>query len=486
MSRWIKIIIGFSLLSALALTAAWRQYVHAPMRSQAEFEALMSDVAPILKRRKVQKRVNVVTSISTLLDTPQINETPEKREERLAAKAKVDRAIQKQKMDVTDPKFEAYKAALESFEPRFAKLNPTHLSPCQNEDLYRNWGALRLWKAWAQTRESYTDAPVDPILAYEDAFREFTGRPVSFEEVKAVGNAEYDAVQTELKALQGQILADFNLSLDEFAVHEDNFSTSESDILKRMSATLKDIEEKFEALGDFDFAPVPKGAVQAEQGYGPRYAIAGYIKNDNAMRLYWAYGRYNHIYDTMLAVHEIMPGHHLQMSMETRRACGKGPISAPTHILEGWATYAEHLADERGLFDAPDQRLGWLDYRLVRAMRIIMDTARIEQNLTEEQAWELWQDKMPRRLDDDFPREWARINSSPHHLSYIFGSQAIMNARQTLRQKLGSDFDERDFHAAFLNAHHQSLLFLPERMDAQMRARQLLDDASHDAIETSL
>ena len=486
MNRWIKIVIGLSLLSVFALTAAWRHYVQAPLRTQAKFETLMDDVAPVLKRRKAERRVKIATSISAMFNTPQPNETAEKREERLAAKAKLDTSIQKSEAESLDSEFEAYKTTLQNFDARFAQLNSAHLSPCQNEDLYRNWGALKLWTAWSKQRTSYADGPKDPIQAYEASYTEYTGRPVSFEEVKAVGEAEYEAVQSELSALEKKVQAEYNQSLDDLAMREENFSSTENEILARINVILANVETKFTDLEDFDFAPVPKATVQTREGFGPRYAIASYVKNDNAMRLYWAFGRYNHIYDTMLVVHEIMPGHHLQMGMETRRVCGKGPISAHTPMIEGWATYAEFLADERGLFDAADQKLGWLDYRLVRAMRIIMDTARIEQNITEAEAWKLWQDKMPRRLNDDFPREWARINASPHHLSYIFGSQAIMNARQKLRLKMGAGFDETAFHEALLNAHHQSLLFLPERIDAQMRARQLLDTPLTHAAETTL
>ena len=443
MNRWIKIVIGLSVLSVIMLTAAWQHYVYAPLRTQAEFRSLMDDAAPILKRRKAERRVQSTG-------------------------------------------FDAYKTALRSLEPRFAKLNSALLSPCEQEDLYRNWGALRLWSAWAKNRSVYDSPPSDPILVYQETLAQFTGRPVSFEDVKAVGEAEYAAVQTELKTLQKRVLNDYNQTLDEFAVRQENFSTSANDIIARATTTLTYIEDKFADLEDFDFAAVPKGSIQTQEGYGPRYSIASYLRNDNAMRLYWTYGRYNHMYDTMLAVHEIMPGHHLQISMETRRACGKGPISAAIPMLEGWATYAEFLADERGLFDPPDQRLGWLDYRLMRAMRIIMDTARLEQNYTENQAWKLWQDKMPRRLDDDFPREWARINASPHHLSYIFGSQAILSTRQQLRQTMGLDYDEAEFHAALLNAPHKHLMFLAERLEAQIKARRLMETNLENTIETAL
>lgn len=462
----------------LTLSAVWRHYVYAPTQTQAEFNALVDAAKPILKQRKKNDRVNVATSITTLLDTPQVDETDANKTERLKAKQRLDIAIEKERQNANKDDFEAFKASLSALEPRFSALDHAHLTPCQSNDAYRYWGALRLWQSWADKNLSLSGQPISVIADYEIRSAEYMGRPVSFNEIKRIGDAEYAAITAQLGTLEAAVKSEFNMDLDSFAMRPENYSLSEDAIIARTAPSLRRIEKIFAELGDFDFAPVPAGNIQTQEGYGPAYAIASYVKNKDAMRLYWTYGRYNHMYDAMLIIHEIMPGHHLQIKMPKQRACGKGPVSSRTPFLEGWATYAEILADERGFFDDPLQRLGWLDYRLVRAMRIVMDTARIEHDLSKDQVWALWQEKMPRRLDDDFPREWARISNSPHHLSYIFGSQAILAARDTLREKYGADFNEADFHEAVLNAPHQSLMFLAERIDAQMRAREAVSPAS--------
>ena len=475
MNKWITALIGLSLVSILVLSAVWRHYVYAPTQTQADFDRLIQDAKPILKQRKKNNRINIATSITTLLDTPQVDETDDKKAERLAAKKRLDAAIEKENENKRRVEYEDFKTSLKALEPRFAGLNHNHLTPCQSNDAYRYWGALRLWQSWVEKNLSFAGESVSKIAEYETRGAEYMGRPVSFSDIKNIGEEEYAAVKSQLEELEIIVQSDFNLSLDDFATRAENYSQTEEDILGRTVPLLRRIEEKFTALDDFGFAPVPTAAVQTQQGYGPAYAIASYNKNHDAMRVYWTYGRYNHMYDTMLIIHEIMPGHHLHMKMQKQRACGQGPVPSRTAFLEGWATYAELLAEERGLFDDPLQRLGWLDYRLVRAMRILMDTARVEQGLSKDEIWNLWQEKMPRRLDDDFPREWARINNSPHHLSYIFGSQAILTARNSLRKQYGPDFDEVEFHAALLNAPHQSLMFLTERIDAQIRARDALN-----------
>jgi uncharacterized protein (DUF885 family) len=60
------------------------------------------------------------------------------------------------------------------------------------------------------------------------------------------------------------------------------------------------------------------------------------------------------------AFHEGIPGHHLQMQIAGERpgAHGYGDIAALGAFIEGWARYAEGLADEMGLYSSDLDRLG--------------------------------------------------------------------------------------------------------------------------------
>jgi uncharacterized protein (DUF885 family) len=73
--------------------------------------------------------------------------------------------------------------------------------------------------------------------------------------------------------------------------------------------------------------------------------------------------------------HETLPGHLLQMPLEA--ISGAHPLrrrSVPA-LMEGWAIYAEQLADEDGAYaDNRRARIGYLQSRLFRLGRIIMDT----------------------------------------------------------------------------------------------------------------
>ena len=75
--------------------------------------------------------------------------------------------------------------------------------------------------------------------------------------------------------------------------------------------------------------------------------------------------------------HEGVPGHHLQFSL-AYEAAGV-PLALKlwdfTAYTEGWAMYAEQLADEWGVYDdEPWSRIGYLQQALLRAARLVADT----------------------------------------------------------------------------------------------------------------
>ncbi|MFT5993949.1 MAG: hypothetical protein ACI82G_002954, partial [Bradymonadia bacterium] len=77
-----------------------------------------------------------------------------------------------------------------------------------------------------------------------------------------------------------------------------------------------------------------------------------------------------------LAYHEAIPGHHLQLAIagelpnthSWRRSAGQ------TAFVEGWALYAEVLADELGWYTSPEARFGMYNYQAWRASRLVVDT----------------------------------------------------------------------------------------------------------------
>lgn len=74
--------------------------------------------------------------------------------------------------------------------------------------------------------------------------------------------------------------------------------------------------------------------------------------------------------------HECLPGHMVQISLE--EGSGAHPLRtrlACPGLVEGWAVYAEQLADEEGAFaDDPLAELGHVQWMLFRVGRLLIDT----------------------------------------------------------------------------------------------------------------
>jgi uncharacterized protein (DUF885 family) len=148
-----------------------------------------------------------------------------------------------------------------------------------------------------------------------------------------------------------------------------------------------------------------------------------------------------------LTYHEGNPGHHLQNSVT--QASGDIPmlrrIAFYSAYGEGWALYAEQVADELGAYKGIE-RAGYLQSFLFRAERLVVDTGLNHKRWTREQAI----DHMTAATGFARPRvqrEVERYCASPGQAcSYKIGHIAWTRARQQAQAALGDRFDLRDFH----------------------------------------
>jgi len=158
------------------------------------------------------------------------------------------------------------------------------------------------------------------------------------------------------------------------------------------------------------------------------------------------------------AYHEAVPGHHLQFGL-TRllpltRAHKLGFQSAHG---EGWALYAERLADEVGLFATPDTRLGFLSMQAFRAARVVIDIGlHTGRSLPDGGPWTA-RDVVDRLERLGIPTalaksELVRYVSWPAQATcYKLGERAWLAGRASARSQQGSSFDLRRWHGAALS-----------------------------------
>lgn len=151
--------------------------------------------------------------------------------------------------------------------------------------------------------------------------------------------------------------------------------------------------------------------------------------------------------------HEGLPGHQLEGGLALsnkdlpliRKSLGFSGYA------EGWALYAEQLADELGMYDDdPLGRIGYLRFQLFRAGRCVVDTGIHHLRWSREQAIQYFVD-----LDGDAPgfatREVERYCANPGQAcSYKLGHTVWVNARARAQAALGARYDIKDFHEAGL------------------------------------
>jgi uncharacterized protein (DUF885 family) len=154
-----------------------------------------------------------------------------------------------------------------------------------------------------------------------------------------------------------------------------------------------------------------------------------------------------------LTYHEAVPGHHLQISIQQqadipliRRTAG---FSAYT---EGWALYAEQLADEMGMYEAdPYGRAGYLQSFLFRAVRLVVDTGMHFKRWGREQAVD-YMVANTGYARTRAAREIDRYCIWPGQAcSYKVGHTVWTRLRDQARTRLGARFELKDFHDAGLN-----------------------------------
>ena len=148
-----------------------------------------------------------------------------------------------------------------------------------------------------------------------------------------------------------------------------------------------------------------------------------------------------------LTYHEGVPGHHLQISTAQRADTHTlRKISFFGAYLEGWALYAEQLADELGGYAGPIERAGYLQSFLFRAARLVVDTGIHDQRWTRERATQYLVDTVgfaPGRSQ----REVERYCTMPGQAcSYKIGHASWLRARAKAQEIAGDKFDLKRFH----------------------------------------
>ena len=154
-----------------------------------------------------------------------------------------------------------------------------------------------------------------------------------------------------------------------------------------------------------------------------------------------------------LCFHETVPGHHLQISLaqELRGLPDFRRQSGQTAFIEGWALYAERMADDSlHLYSGPLARYGMLGYQAWRASRLVVDTGMHALKWDREKALSFLRDHTTLTAGEAANEIDRYVVNPGQALAYMVGELEIQKLRRTAEARLGPRFDLREFHDVIL------------------------------------
>jgi len=169
-----------------------------------------------------------------------------------------------------------------------------------------------------------------------------------------------------------------------------------------------------------------------------------------------------------LSYHEATPGHHHQIALQQEN--DDTPmlmkVMGFSAYSEGWALYAEQLADEMGVYEGdPWGQIGYLQSLMFRATRLVVDSGLHHKRWSREQAIRFMVDATGDQ-ESSITTEIERYCVWPGQAaSYKVGHTSIVALREDAKRRLGPKFDIRSFHDTLLGVGGVPLEVLKQVMN---------------------
>lgn len=175
-----------------------------------------------------------------------------------------------------------------------------------------------------------------------------------------------------------------------------------------------------------------------------------------------------------LFYHEGIPGHHLQLAVQTELGDGIPPFrkfGGFTAYSEGWGLYSERLGKDMGQYKDPYSDFGRLQLELHRAIRLVVDSGLHHKRWTREQAIKYVEENSADAKGGIVKAIERYIVFPGQATAYMVGKLKIEELRERARAQLGDRFDIRGFHDAVLLSGPVPLNIMDQNVDAWIAAK---------------
>ncbi|NIJ20143.1 uncharacterized protein (DUF885 family) [Sphingomonas naasensis] len=319
---------------------------------------------------------------------------------------------------------------------------------------------------------------------YAWALRAGTTTTMTPDEVHQMGLDQLRAIQAEMDAIlrkEGYSQGSVGARMEALA-KDPRFAFAEGDpgraeILQFLNTRIADIRgrmpQAFNTLvkGNVEVRRLPPEEEPGAPGaYGGPGSIDGTIPGK-----FWINLRTTSLHTRFslpdLAYHEAIPGHVWQGEYAFKLPLMRSLLQFNAYS-EGWALYAEQLADELGVYaDNPAEKLGYLQSLGFRACRLVVDTGLHAKRWTRQQAID-WFVTANGSSVEEVSGEVDRYCAWPGQAcGYKVGHSEINRLRDRAKTALGPAYDFKAFNDAVVLGGNVPMTVLGHVVDRHIAAR---------------
>jgi len=310
---------------------------------------------------------------------------------------------------------------------------------------------------------------------YQNRIKYYTTLDLTADEIHENGLQEVDRIKNEMQKIIAEL--QFKGSFADFLKFLRTDSQFYAKTPEELLMIARDMAKRADAQLPRFFKTLPRkpyGVAPVPDAIAPKYTGGRYIgtsKNSTEPGYYWV-----NTYDLpsrplytlpSLTVHEAVPGHHLQGSLNNELGDSIPQFRKNMYLSaygEGWGLYTEYLAAEMGMYRTPYERFGQLTYEMWRACRLVVDTGIHAKGWTRDQVVAYMTENTAMSLHEINTETDRYISWPGQALSYKIGELTIRKLRKEAETAMGSNFDIREFHEVILEQGTVTLKILEKRV----------------------
>ena len=310
---------------------------------------------------------------------------------------------------------------------------------------------------------------------YRFLVRFATTLDISPEEVHGIGLKAVEESEARMAGLRQSL--DFKGTRQEFNqyVRTDPrfFPKTPEELEARLNFYLRRVEPIIPSY----FSKVPKapyGVRRLEPRLEGSQALGHYQRPsaDEPMGIYYFNGatatHMSLLFAGHLALHELVPGHHFQMSLQAENKSLPEFRHTPAEpaFSEGWGDYSAFLGQEMGVYENAWDLYGMMATDMRKALRLVTDTGINYMGWSRARAFEYMREHS---IDSDAYIEaeilGEGVDLPASRLAYKIGSREFIELREKAKRELGDKFDIRWYHQCVLENGSMPLSVLEKHVD---------------------